>query len=123
MLTIAEVRSSIASNVTRSRELRAAASAVRGLDRHRINLDRRTLGDETRCYLLLLAYLRGRTYRSVERHCTNAPSAYRMARILECATPASLRHDSPEVLRAMAATFAIAAWIDAPAEAVTAVAA
>ncbi len=118
MLTVKEVRSFIASNVTHSRELRAEANAVKGIDRHRIHLDRRTLGDETRCYLLLLAYLRGRPYRSAERHCANTPSAYRMARILEGVTHASLPHDSPEVLRAMAATFAIAAWIDGPAEAV-----
>lgn len=123
MLTVKEVRSFIALNVTRSRELRAAASAVKGLDRHRINLDRRTLGDETRCYLLLLAYLRGRTYRSVERHCTNAPSAYRMARIIERATDPTIKWDTPDYARVRATCDAIVAWVKVPVEAVTAVAA
>lgn len=123
MLTVKEVRALIASNVIHSRELRAEANALKGIARHRIHLDRRTLGDETRCYLLLLAYLRGRPYRSVERHCANAPSTHRMAQILERATDPTIKWESADYARVRATCDAIEAWVNVPAETVTAVAA
>lgn len=78
---ITRLRSEIASNVAKSRELRAEANAVRGIERHKINLQRRDLGTETRHRLLLLAYLRERPYLTVERSCRVAPWTHRMASI------------------------------------------
>jgi hypothetical protein len=105
--TIKRLRSEIASNVAKSRELRAEASAVRGIERHKINNKRRVLGVDTRNRLLLVAYLRERPYLTVERSCRNAPRTHRMAMILE-GVGWILKPD--EINRVRATNDAIEAW-------------
>ena len=65
------LRASIASKAAQSKSLRAEINAKRsdsgsGPERHRIELERRALGSQTRLLLLMLAMLRGRTRASLE---------------------------------------------------------
>ncbi len=114
---IKRLRSEIASNVVRSRELRAEANAVHGTDRHKLHLRRRELGTKTRNRLLLLAYLRERPYCTVERSCRNEPSTYNMAVILE---GVSWPLSTDEMSRVRTTTDAIVAWTKAVPAAVAA---
>lgn len=115
MLSITEVRASIATNVLRSRELRAAANAVRGIERHNIHIERRRLGADTRCRLLLLAFLRGRPYLTAERSCRCAVNVTEIMRVLLTGGPP----DEGEYNTARD----IVAWLAVPAPVATAVAA
>lgn len=124
MLSITEVRQSIATNVTRSRELRTAANAVRGIERHNIHLERRRLGADTRGRLLLLAYLRGRPYLTAERSCRCAVDVSMLALTLAGAVRGNPDSVTREVIaETFKANEAIEAWLAVPAPVATAVAA
>ena len=56
---------------------------MRGIERHNLHNERRRLGADTRCRLLILAFLRGRPYLTVEPSCRQPPHVEIAARILD----------------------------------------
>lgn len=88
------IRSSIAINVTESKDLGSRARSVSGMDRHSLHLDKRGVGLQTRHLHLASAFLREMPYARVEKSCHEAPSAFLIARKIVEATGEKSDHES-----------------------------
>lgn len=119
--TVRILRSSIAANVAQSREIRRRIHESKGRARYDAWNDKRTLGFATRDMLLALAFVRGRAYRTVEPKCDCGPYVPHVARMIDASIVSPRTPEERE--RFNAAIAEVQAWIDAPVEAVTAVAA
>ena len=91
---IAGVKNKIKANVADSRHIREQIRAAKGIDRHNLWNDKRSVGAHTRDWLLAYGCLHGRLYASIEAKCAEGNEPW--ASDVLCCIQAFLDQEGPE---------------------------
>jgi hypothetical protein len=79
---VGKLKQDIVARSAESRSMAAEARALRGVERHTKQMERRAFGRRTRWVLLAYAWLRARPYAQVERHAVVPVDVWAIKRLL-----------------------------------------